>query len=100
MKGAERGRGRAPCTVQVSFNEGEGEVGGWGDGEGESSRYAEPEAEGVRFVWRTMMGELAGPHRMNRQLEDKLCIHGDLDVLTYKSSAVPLGHAFLFGEGL
>lgn len=58
MNGADRGRGRGPWTVHVNFSEldrferySEPEV---VPEEGSSSRYAEPEAEGVKPVFRTM----------------------------------------------
>ena len=56
MKGADLGRGRGPCTVHVSFRleeTVEREVAFETAAEGSSSRYAEPEADGVRPVLRT-----------------------------------------------
>lgn len=55
-KGAERGRGLGPCTVHVSFNEEEEGVKDFDCEErvgGASSRYADPDAEGVRPVFKT-----------------------------------------------
>ena len=58
VKGADRGRGRGPWTVHVNFS-----VLDWFERypepgvvpeEGSSSRYAEPEAEGVKPVFRTI----------------------------------------------
>ena len=56
MKGADRGRGRGPCTVQVSFREDGALLKDWFDFVGTAcanSRYAEPEAEGVNPVLRS-----------------------------------------------
>jgi len=56
--GADLGSGRGPWTVQVSFNpeverEARPGVAVLGDLEASSSRYAEPEAEGVTPVFKT-----------------------------------------------
>lgn len=56
MKGAERGNGRGPWTVAVSLRDEVVEVKRTEEedvGSGDSSRYAEPEAEGVKPVRRT-----------------------------------------------
>lgn len=59
-KGADRCNGRGPCTVHVSFRpqvEREESVGfaAFGsDGWDSSSRYAEPDADGVTPVFRTV----------------------------------------------
>lgn len=58
VKGADRGRGRGPWTVHVNFST----LDRFGrylepaavPEEGSSSRYAEPEAEGVKPVFRTV----------------------------------------------
>ena len=69
---AERGRGLGPLTVQVSFREDEVGVrdcdleGGLG---GASSRYADPEAEGVRPVLRTRRGSYQHPFPVHPFLE-------------------------------
>lgn len=55
-KAAERGRGLGPWTVHVSFKEEEEGVKDFdceGRAGGASSRYADPEAEGVRPVFKT-----------------------------------------------
>lgn len=58
LKGELRGRGRGPCTVHVSLRAEEGgssEVCEPAGVVGSSSRYAEPEAEGTRPVWRKIL---------------------------------------------
>lgn len=59
VNGDERGSGRGPCTVHVSFSaeaDGMSEVvASDGGTDGSNSRYAEPEAEGVRPVLRSVL---------------------------------------------
>jgi hypothetical protein len=59
LNGADRGSGRGPCTVQVSFSpefdkEDSDGVTEHGTVDGASSRYAEPDADGVTPVFRTV----------------------------------------------
>ncbi len=61
-KGADRGSGRGPWTVHVSFNpevecEARPNFEELGAFEASSSRYAEPEADGVTPVFRTLFNQ-------------------------------------------
>ena len=59
VNGAERGSGRGPWTLHVSFRDEAGAIKEvlfeLRDGDGSSSKYAEPEADGVSPVLRSTL---------------------------------------------